>query len=82
MSISGRKERESPPPSPLQLCLLDTRRGQQEGQEADKVLAYYPDVTAADDRASVVGLFLATNAFCSIFSQVVPLASKVSSSPA
>lgn len=79
MSTSGRKERERPPPSPLQLCLLDTRRGQQEGQEADKVLGFYPDATAADDRASVVGLFLATNAFCSIFSQVFFLASQVSS---
>ena len=79
MSTSGRKERERPPPSSLQLCLLDTRRGQQEGHEADKVLAFYPDATAADDRASVVGLFLATNAFCSIFSQVLPLASQVTS---
>ena len=70
MSASGKKERERPPPPPLQLCVLDTRRGQQEGQEADKVLAFYPETVPADDRAAVVGLFLATNAFCSIFSQV------------
>lgn len=70
MSTSSRKERERPPPPPLQLCILDTRRGQQEGQEAKKVLAFFPKLTAIDDSTSVVGLFLATNAFCSIFSQV------------
>ena len=54
----------------MQLCILDTRRGQHEGQEAEKVLAFYPKATAVDDSTAVVGLFLATNAFCSIFSQV------------
>ena len=34
------------------------------------MLAFYPKATSADDSTSVVGLFLATNAFCSIFSQV------------
>jgi len=70
MSTSGKKERERPSPPPLQLCILDTRRGQQEGQEGEKVLAFYPEATPTDDRTSVVGLFLATNVFCSIFSQV------------
>lgn len=81
MSASGRKDRERPPPPPLQLCILDTRRGQQEGQEAEKVLAFYPKATPADDKASVVGLFLATNAFCSIFSQVCHASPTLSCKP-
>ena len=45
------------------------------------MLAFYPKATPADDKASVVGLFLATNAFCSIFSQVCHASPTLSCKP-
>lgn len=55
---------------PFKLCLFDDRRGQVEGEEADKILAFYPTSTAQDVRTSTVGLTLALIAFTSIFDTV------------
>ena len=62
---------------PVQLCVFDTRRGRAEGQEADKVLAYYPADVPADEQANVVGLVQAVSAFSAIFSQVAALMTQV-----
>ena len=55
---------------PVQLCVFDSRRGKAEGQEVDKVLAYYPADVPANVQANVVGLVQAVGAFSAIFSQV------------
>lgn len=55
---------------PLQLSVFDVRRGRTEGQEADKVLGFYPASVDTDEQASVVGLVQAMSAFSSIFDQV------------
>ncbi|KAK9828403.1 hypothetical protein WJX81_004639 [Elliptochloris bilobata] len=59
-------------PRPLQLCIFDDRRGQEEGHEADKVLAFFPPDTRPNDQAAAVGLVQAMLAFSSIFSADVP----------
>ena len=42
--------------APLQLCIFDDRRGEKEGQEADKILGFYPSNTPPDSQAALVGL--------------------------
>ena len=41
---------------PFQLCIFDERRGEQEGQEQDKILGYYPAQVPLQEQGSVVGL--------------------------
>ena len=55
---------------PLRLCLFDDRRGQTEGEEADKILGFYPSNTPADKQAAMVGFTQALVAFTSMFDQV------------
>lgn len=40
----------------LRLCIFDLRRGQQEGQELDKILFFFPFDTHISARLSLVGL--------------------------
>lgn len=56
----------------IQLCLAvyDTRRGQTEGSESDKVLGFYPPRTHAHAQNSIVGLAQAVTVFSSTFNQV------------
>ena len=68
MAAQRHQEKTVPP---LQICLFDVRRGKVEGQEADRVLGFYPSSTDASDQASIVGLVLAMSAFSSIFDQVM-----------
>lgn len=56
-------------PPPMQLCIFDERRGLSEGQEADRVLAYFPASVHPNDQASAVGLVQAMSSFSTIFSQ-------------
>ena len=55
----------------FQLCVFDDRRGGQEGQEADKVLAFFPPDTPLHEQCSVVGLVQAVQALFSSFSLVL-----------
>lgn len=56
------------------VCLVyyDTRRGQAEGQEADKVLAFYPPTTPATTQSSLVGLSQALTMFAGTFNKECP----------
>ena len=54
----------------LQICIFDDRRGDKEGQEADKILGYYPPGISNDSQASFVGLAQAATAFASTFQPV------------
>ena len=67
MAASERKPKSSPP---LQICLFDVRRGDKEGEEAEKVLGYYPATVSHDAQASIVGLAQAALAFASTFKPV------------
>ncbi|BDA47525.1 Vacuolar fusion protein CCZ1 homolog [Coccomyxa sp. Obi] len=67
MTAPKRDQEKTVPP--LQLCTFDVRRGRVEGQEADRVLGFYPSCTDAIDQVSVVGLVQAMSAFSSIFDQ-------------
>lgn len=40
----------------LQLCVFDLRRGQQEGQELDKILFFFPADLPFSTQLSVIGL--------------------------
>lgn len=71
-----KRDQEKTVPS-LQLCIFDVRRGKVEGQEADRVLGFYPSSTDAIDQASIVGLVQAISAFSSIFDQVMQSTLKV-----
>lgn len=57
-----------------QLCIAvyDTRRGQVEGHEGDKILGFYPPTTSPNVQSSVVGLAQALTMFASTFNQVGP----------
>jgi len=54
----------------LHIFLFDDRRGDKEGQEADKVLGYYPASTPVDQQTSNVGLAQAILTFNSTFEPV------------
>lgn len=47
----------------IMLAVYDTRRGQQEGREADKILAFYPPTAPAIMQSSIVGLAQALTMF-------------------
>ena len=40
----------------FQLLVFDARRGNTEGQEADKLLGFYPESTTLAERISLAGL--------------------------
>ena len=67
--MTAKREEQRPPPS-LQLCIYDSRRGKAEGDEADRVLAYYPADVSPNEQASTVGLAQAVGAFTATFSKV------------
>lgn len=43
-------------PEGVQFCIFDLRRGQQEGQELDKILFFYPADLPFSTQLSVIGL--------------------------
>lgn len=43
-------------PEAMQLCVFDLRRGQNEGQELDKILFFYPADLPFSAQFSVIGL--------------------------
>lgn len=45
------------------LAVYDTRRGQQEGREAEKILAFYPPTAPGMMQSSIVGLAQALTMF-------------------
>ncbi|GAX77482.1 hypothetical protein CEUSTIGMA_g4926.t1 [Chlamydomonas eustigma] len=51
----------------LCLAIYDVRRGQKEGQEHEKVLAFYPTAAALPIRSAIVGLAQAYTSFSSSF---------------
>lgn len=52
----------------FQFCIFDLRRGQQEGQELDKILFFYPPDCAYSAQLSVIGLCEGIITFTRIFS--------------
>lgn len=53
------------------LCqVFDLRRGQREGDEADKILGFYPTHLDTNAQTGVVGFAEAANTFFSNFSEV------------
>lgn len=52
----------------LQLCVFDLRRGQQEGQEIDKILFFFPADLPFSTQLSVIGLSEGLITFTRIFS--------------
>lgn len=52
------------------LAVYDTRRGQQEGREAEKILAFYPPTAPAATQSSIVGLAQALTMFAGTFNKV------------
>jgi len=53
------------------LAVYDTRRGQIEGREAEKILAFYPPTAAAAMQSSIVGLAQALTMFAGTFNKVL-----------
>ncbi|CAK7326837.1 unnamed protein product [Dovyalis caffra] len=52
----------------MQLCIFDLRRGQQEGQELDKILFFFPADLPFSNQLSVIGLSEGLITFTRIFS--------------
>lgn len=52
------------------LAVYDTRRGQQEGREAEKILAFYPPTAQPATQSSIVGLAQALTVFAGTFNKV------------
>ena len=58
-------------PKPVQLCVFDTERDYPEGEEAQRILAYYPpDACSVDDQTSVIGFAQALLTFNANFEEV------------
>ncbi|GMH36776.1 hypothetical protein BSKO_04649 [Bryopsis sp. KO-2023] len=53
--------------APLQLFIYDERKGNKEGHEDDKLLAYFPATTPHDDKLITVGLAQALSTFIATF---------------
>ncbi|CAD7704565.1 unnamed protein product [Ostreobium quekettii] len=53
--------------TPLQLFVFDTRRGNREGCESDKALAFYPPEMPPDDQLGTIGLAQALVTFIGTF---------------
>lgn len=56
-------------PGPLQLFVYDSRRGNCEGVEEEKILSFYPSSTPNDDQLVAVGLSQALSTFISTFDE-------------
>jgi hypothetical protein len=54
------------------LAYYDTRRGHAEGQEADKILGFFPPTASATMQSSVVGLSQALTMFAGTFNKECP----------
>jgi hypothetical protein len=52
--------------------VFDTRRGQREGDEGDKILAFHPSSLDLNAQKGIVGFAEATIMFSSTFSKVPP----------
>ena len=61
---------KSKPVYRLQLCVFDSQRDYPEGQEAKRILAYYPAECSEDEQTAVVGLAEALVTFANNFDQV------------
>lgn len=56
MGLSSASTTASATPEGLQLCIFDLRRGQNEGQELDKILFFFPADLPFSAQFSVIGL--------------------------
>lgn len=56
----------------IQFCVFDSRRGQNEGQELDKILFFYPSECPFSTQLSVIGLCEGIITFTRIFSPEAP----------
>lgn len=61
---------KSKPVYRVQLCVFDSQRDYPEGEEAKRILAYYPAECSVDEQTAVVGLAEALATFASNFDQV------------
>lgn len=66
--MSGKKERQT---YPLQLCVFDSQRDYPEGEEAQRILAYYPTDCSIDEQTAVIGLAEALATFSNNFDEVL-----------
>ncbi|OIW03068.1 hypothetical protein TanjilG_19348 [Lupinus angustifolius] len=56
----------------IQICIFDVRRGQNEGEEMDKILFFFPNSSPFSKQLSLIGLTEALITFTSIFSPHSP----------
>ncbi|PQQ12538.1 vacuolar fusion protein CCZ1 homolog isoform X1 [Prunus yedoensis var. nudiflora] len=68
MGLSSASTTASATPEGLQLCIFDLRRGQNEGQELDKILFFFPANLPFSAQFSVIGLSEGLITFTRIFS--------------
>ncbi|ONH95114.1 hypothetical protein PRUPE_7G053000 [Prunus persica] len=68
MGLSSASTTASATPEGLQLCIFDLRRGQNEGQELDKILFFFPADLPFSAQFSVIGLSEGLITFTRIFS--------------
>ncbi|CAB4316960.1 unnamed protein product [Prunus armeniaca] len=68
MGLSSASTTASTTPEGLQLCIFDLRRGQNEGQELDKILFFFPADLPFSAQFSVIGLSEGLITFTRIFS--------------
>jgi hypothetical protein len=54
----------------LSISFFDSSRGHTEGEEHDKILAFYPPNTSTNVQCSIVGLAQAVITFSNTFNQV------------
>jgi len=47
----------------MKLCVFDRSRGQEEGEEADKILFFFPSATPLQEQITLVGLWEGLLAF-------------------
>jgi hypothetical protein len=62
-------------PPPVLVFVFDTQRGAREGEEQDKILAFYPAVASAEQQQAAAGLAEALTGLTGIFSPGAPLQS-------
>eukprot|EP00898_Chlorokybus_atmophyticus_P003281 jgi/Chlat1/3954/Chrsp26S04206 len=62
----------APPPARVRFCVYDSRRGQREGEEAEKVLCFLPSEVPKQEQLAWVGLSQALVNFTSTFSPDAP----------
>ena len=56
----------------FQILVFDARRGNDEGQEPDKLLGFYPDSTPLEERMALAGLLQGLHMFSGSLRRTTP----------